>query len=396
MKKSFSIIAGVLLAGTVLAGCNTTETDKKENKDTAVEKAETKQEQKFEVEESKTGVQVITYKGMVDELSKATENKPVDWSNVKKLYESDLQTAVNEINGDFDQAIQAAISAGESGDLDPNVARQLIDKTTQSYFYQKQKSLHTEVADALEAKNSKKAAESFEELKFLTAEVFIPTAEKRDAFYELTGEDSIVENITNGLNAQEEAVKSGKADDYAVFKQITDKSIYRSYYLATKGYAKKIEDAVSAGGSEPTELLIMQAEGWGFLQAIKGSLAGGDEQAANRLDELFTLNKTAPSAIKTAEVSDLFRKAFIAKIKSYHEKVPTLMEKQELTEARSAAMEANVFMKAIELDLMEKLGEEKTDKLFVDAQSWYEAITSEKTDEATSLSKSIMDALSGL
>ncbi|MFP3489835.1 hypothetical protein R0K20_19755, partial [Staphylococcus sp. SIMBA_130] len=88
------------------------------------------------------------------------------------------------------------------------------------------------------------------------------------------------------------------------------------YYLAANSYAEKIEEAVNSGETE--ELQIMQTEALGFYQAIKGSLSGGDEEAAQKLSELFDISND-PEAIKADEVSNLFEKAFAGKIKGYHE-----------------------------------------------------------------------------
>ncbi|MFP3339894.1 hypothetical protein R0J91_18090, partial [Micrococcus sp. SIMBA_131] len=79
-----------------------------------------------------------------------------------------------------------------------------------------------------------------------------------------------------------------------------------------------------------------------------------------------------PEAIKADEVSNLFEKAFAGKIKGYHEKVAELDE-NNLSEGKEAAMEANVFLKAIEMPLMETLGEEETNAVYEDAQSWFDA-----------------------
>ncbi|WP_070121740.1 hypothetical protein [Bacillus marinisedimentorum] len=403
-KQTITLIAGALLAGGVLAGCGNQEAEEPKEEPKQEEQAaeENQAEQNSEGKENdaeqnaadtNTEAEVNAYQAMMESLSAAKEGNEVEWDKVKSEYQNNLQEAVTAVNGEFDQAIQAAISAGQSGELDANVARQIIDKTTQSYFYQKHKGLHSDTASAIEAGNTEAASKIFEDLNLLIDEVIIPTAEKRDSYYELSGEDSIVENINSGLKAQTEALDAGNADDFGVYKQITDKSIYRSYYLAAQSYAEKVEKAVQEGNADETELKIMQAEGWGFLQAIKGSLAGGDEEAANKLNDLFSLDKTEPSAIKSEEVSQLFTDAFAGKITSYHEKVPAALEEGEVAEARTEAMEANVFLKAIEMDLADKLGEEQAESLLDKAQKWYEAVAAENAEEASKLSEEITSSV---
>ncbi|RBW71534.1 hypothetical protein [Bacillus taeanensis] len=395
MKKSMLLFASITLAGSLLAACGNQEAEEPKEEtvqEEAADQEENAQSEEVALEETATAKQVAAYKAIMDELNKMKEDKEVDWSVVKSTYQNELKAET----GDFDNLITAGINAGKDGEGDQNVARQLIDKGIQSYFYSKQKSLHGEAGDALAAGDQAKAEAAFAELKHLVEEVIIPTAEKRDGYYELTGEDSMVENINNGLSLQEEALAAGNADDFSVYKQMTDKSVYRSYYLAANSYAEKIAAAVNEGNADEAELKIMQAEAYGFYQAIKGSLSGGDEEAANKLDELFNAAVTDAKTLNAEEVSDLFLKAFIGKITGYHEKVAAALEAGEAAEARVEAMEANVFTKDIELALAKKLGEEQTAELLDHAAKWYEAVANENAEEAASHSEAIVPVLKGV
>jgi len=392
-KHLKAIFASFLLASGVLAGCNAEKTEKKEEN---VKTGETKEEKETaqEVEQSTVSTQVEAYKTIKTEVEKAKEGQPVDWELVAKMYTEQLQSAVSSMEG-FDQPIATAIEGAKSGQLDANVARQIIDKVTQSYFYQLQKSLHTEVVTALESGDAAKAETLFADIKHLATEVFIPTALKRDEYYQLTGEASLEQNINAGLAAQEEALKANNVDDYKVYIQLTDKSIYRSYYLASQSYAEKIAAGVQEGKQE-LELKPQQAEAWGFLQGIKGSLSGGDEAAATRLDELFSLDKTSPKDIKIDEVKTLFAKAIFGKIKSYHEKAPAELDNNNITEARAKALEGNMFLKMIEIELKANLGEQKAQETFEVAEQWYNAIAENKKDEAAKLSQTVLSTVEQL
>lgn len=397
MKKSLLLFASITLAGSVLVACGSDEaaSEPKEEKivteETNGQEAET-QSPEFVLEESTTAKQVVDYKAMMDELNKMKEDKEVDWDLVESTYQKELKT----VTGELDTFITSGINAGKNDELEQNVARQLIDKGTQSYFYAKQKELHGEVATAIEEGDQAKAEAAFAEVKHLIEEVIIPTAEKRDDYYELTGEDSLVGNIQNGLSLQAEALASKNVEDFSVYKQITDKSIYRSYYLASNSYAEKIAAAVSEGNTDEIELQIMQTEALGFYQAIKASLTDGDEEAATKLQELFDFSKTDAASINPEEVSDLFTKAFVGKITGYHEKAATTLAEGDVASARVEAMEGNVFMKDIEIVLNEKLGEEKAVELLDQGQKWYEAITAENAEEAAEQSKAIVSVLSGV
>ncbi|AQQ53454.1 hypothetical protein [Planococcus lenghuensis] len=420
MKKSTLLFASVTLAGTLLVGCageteeaaeeavteeavaeestaeEVVEEEAAPEEDVAeeevVEETETQEVTDAAVEGSDTALLVADYQAIMAELGKMKEDQPVDWALVESTYANELKSAA----ADFDNFIASGINAGTSEELDPNVARQLIDKGIQSFFYQYQKDLQSEAAEALAAGDQEAANATFAELNYLVDTVFIPTAEKRDAFYELAAEDSIVGNIENGLALQQEALEAGNAEDFAVYKQVTDKSIYRSYYLASNSYVEKIAQAVAEGNADPADLQIMQAEALGFYQAIQGSLSGGDEEAAAELQTLFDFSTTDPATLDPEAVEALFSEAFIAKIAGYHQKAADTVAAGDIATARIQAMEANVFLKAIELDLIEELGEEQTATLLEEAQLWYEAIANGDAEAAAAHSEAIVPVITGL
>lgn len=399
MKKRHlkSIFASFLMASAVLTACNSGEETAEKPEEKKQEEKEVKEvEQKeVKVEETDAGKQTAAFAEMKTELDKAKEDKEVNWDSVQQKYEANLQKAVAETKPEFDQSIQAALAAGKSGEMEPIIAVQLIDKTTQSYFYQNQKALQKEAVAALTEDKKEEANLAFMQIKHLVETVFVPTAEKRDTYYELSGDNSLVENINSGLSAQEEALNAGNAEDFQVYLQVTDKSIYRSYYLAAKSYAEKIEAGVKEG-KDAKELTIMQAEAWGFFQAIKESLSGGDEAAAAQIDKLFTLNTTDPAAIKASETNALFAKAIAGKITGYYEKAPTLLSEDNAVEAKVSAMEGNMFLKMLQGQLTEKLGDEKTAAVFADAEAWFSAIAENKPEDAKAKGESVISAVNGL
>ncbi|NKE06328.1 MULTISPECIES: hypothetical protein [Mesobacillus] len=400
-KHLKAIFASFLMASTVLAACGGDETAEKpeENKqaetDKETEDKNTEETKEVKIEDTDAAKQAAAYADMMAELVKAKEDKEVNWDTVQQQYEAGLQKDVAELNPEFDQAIQAALTAGKSGEMEPIIAVQLTDKTIQSYFYQNQKALQKEAVAALTEDQKEDANLAFAQIKHLAEKVFIPTAEKRDKYYELSGDASLVENINSGLSAQEEALNAGNSEDFQVYLQVTDKSIYRSYYLAAKSYAEKIE-AGAKEGKDKQELSIMQAEAWGFYQAIKGSLGGGDEAAAAQLDKLFTLNTTDPASIKAEETNALFAKAVAGKIKGYYEKAPNLLTENNQVEAKVSAMEGNMFLKMLQGQMNEKLGEEKAQAVFADAEAWYNAIAENKPEDAKAKGDAVISAVDGL
>jgi hypothetical protein len=399
MKKRHlkSIFASFLMASAVLTACNSggETAEIPEEKKPAETEVKEEEQKEVQVEDTDAGKQTAAFTEMKTELDKAKEDQEVNWDSVQQKYEAGLQKDVAEASPEFDQAIQAAIAAGKNGEMEPIIAVQLIDKTTQSYFYQNQKALQKEAVAALTEDKKDEANLAFMQIKHLVETVFLPTAEKRDSYYELSGDASLVENINSGLSAQEEALTAGNAEDFQVYLQVTDKSIYRSYYLASKSYAEKIEAGVKEG-KDAKELTIMQAEAWGFYQAIKGSLGGGDEAAAAQLDKLFTLNVTDPATIKASETNALFAKAIAGKITGYYEKAPKLLAENNAVEAKVSAMEGNMFLKMLQGQLTEKLGEEKANAAFADAEAWFNALADNKPEEVKAKGESVISAVNGL
>ena len=394
MKKRLKVASLFITAG-LLAACGNSS-----NEDTTTAPKKEKTEQTSETN-TNAGIAATTLKDELTifssikaELDKAKEGQTIDWKMVTTSYESKLKGGVTTAAPEIDEVISSALAGVESKDLDENVARQLVDKGIQSYFYKLQKSTQATAEEAVVAGKTDEATAALSDIKEMSKTVFIPTAEKRDASYGFKNEDSIAQAINSGLTAQEEAIAAKKAADFNVAKQLTDKSIYRSFYLAALGYAQKIEDGVKAGTDEK-ELQMEQAEGYGFLLAIEESLAGGDEAAVAKLKELYDFSKTKPADVQFKEVESLFAKALTEKIDAYHEEAQEALEKKEVDTARVEAMEANMFVIAMKPTLENRLGKEKAQTILTDANAWYTLV--EKGDvKAEQTGDRIVDALEPL
>ena len=393
MKKRLKVASLFITAG-LLAACGNS------NEETTTAPKKEKTEQTAETN-TNAGIAATTLKDELTifssikaELDKAKEGQTIDWKMVTTSYDSKLKGGVTTAAPEIEEVISSALDGVESKDLDENVARQLVDKGIQSYFYKLQKSTQATAEEAVVAGKTDEATAALNDIKEMSKIVFIPTAEKRDASYGFKNEDSIAQAINSGLTAQEETITAKKAADFNVAKQLTDKSIYRSFYLAALGYAQKIEDGAKAGTDEK-ELQMEQAEGYGFLLAIEESLAGGDEAAVAKLKELYDFSKTKPADVQFKEVESLFAKALTEKIDGYHEEAQEALEKKEVDTARVEAMEANMFVIAMKPTLENRLGKEKAQAILTDANAWYTLV--EKGDvKAEQTGDRIVDALEPL
>lgn len=394
MKKRLKVASLFITAG-LLAACGNSS-----NEDTTTAPKKEKTEQTSETN-TNAGIAATTLKDELTifssikaELDKAKEGQTIDWKMVTTSYDSKLKGGVTTAAPEIDEVISSALAGVESKDLNENVARQLVDKGIQSYFYKLQKSTQATAEEAVVAGKTDEATAALNDIKEMSKTVFIPTAEKRDASYGFKNEDSIAQAINSGLTAQKEAITAKKAADFNVAKQLTDKSIYRSFYLAALGYAQKIEDGVKAGTDEK-ELQMEQAEGYGFLLAIEESLAGGDEEAVATLKERYDFSKTKPADVKFKEIESLFAKALTEKIDGYHEETQEALEKKDIDTARVEAMEANMFVIAMKPTLENRLGKETAQTVLADASAWYALV--EKGDlKAEKTGDQITDTLEPL
>lgn len=392
MKKSLKVASLFMTAGLLAACGNSEETTTAPKKEKTEQTSETKTNAGIAATTLKD--ELTIFSSIKAELDKAKEGQTIDWKMVTTSYESKLKGGVTTAAPEIEEVISSALAGVESKDLDENVARQLVDKGIQSYFYKLQKSTQATAEEAVVAGKTDEATAALSDIKEMSKTVFIPTAEMRDASYGFKNEDSIAQAINSGLTAQEEAITAKKAADFNVAKQLTDKSIYRSFYLAALGYAQKIEDGAKAGTDEK-ELQMEQAEGYGFLLAIEESLAGGDEAAVAKLKELYDFSKTKPADVQFKEVESLFAKALTEKIDGYHEEAQEALEKKEVDTARVEAMEANMFVIAMKPTLENRLGKEKAQAILTDANAWYTLV--EKGDvKAEQTGDRIVDALEPL
>ncbi|MGL6102257.1 MULTISPECIES: hypothetical protein [unclassified Exiguobacterium] len=393
MKKRLKVASIFMVAG-ILAACGSNETDT-----TAPKKEKT--EQSTETKSADAGIAATTltdeltiFSSIKTELDKAKEGQTIDWKMVTTSYESKLKGGVETTAPEIEQVIQSALAGVEAKDLDENIARQLVDKGLQSYFYKLQKATQAKAEEALVAGKPEAATEALKDIEAMAKTVFIPTAEKRDASYGFKNEDAIAQAITSGLAAQQEAIDAKELGDFNVAKQVTDKSIYRSFYLAALGYAQKIEDGAKAGTDEK-ELQMEQAEGYGFLLAIEESLAGGDEEAVKTLKERYDFSKTKPADVSYKEIEGLFAKALTEKVDGYHEEAQEAIEKKDVDTARVEAMEANMFVVAMKPTLENRLGKNKAAQVAKDANEWFALV--EKGDvKAETTGERITDALEPL
>ncbi|MFF2288490.1 hypothetical protein [Peribacillus butanolivorans] len=355
------------MAGTVLTACNTSEKQASEGAE------EKKQEQTVDKEETKKESEINevnyaqAFQEAITELEKAKAGKEVDFDKVTDLYKNNLQSLVQDRDAEFedklDQHITTALQAGKEGTMDKVVVKQIFDKLMQKVFYTTMKHDFTEVDEKWG--NKEDVTKEIEEAKGYYA-ILQSTVEKRDAAYGT----NMVDVIAGGFAEMEKAVEADDQLGFALGKQVVDKTIMKTFYLATgavpNGYATK---AAEAAKKDKEEAKIEQAEGWAFYQSLFGYLNGHAAEEAAFIQQQFDL-QTDSAKLDPAEVNKAFVRGFskIA-LDEYKESEEFWGEdKSPIT-----ALEGALFIDIIGEDIKGLIGEAEYSKLTDNAQQYLEA-----------------------
>ncbi|WP_373286630.1 hypothetical protein [Anoxybacteroides voinovskiense] len=378
-----AVFAMFLLAGGVLAGCGNTE--KTAGTEKKVEKTEeTEQAEKEEKEEVNYGE---AFKEAVTELEKAKTGEKVDFDKVTTIYTTKLQPLVQKRDAEFqdtlDQHITTALNAGKDGSMAPMVVKQLFDKLMQKVFYTTIKHEFTEVEEHWG--NKEEVKEEVEEAKEFYA-ILQSTVEKRDAAYGT----NLVDTINGAFSDIESAVEKGDALAFALGKQVVDKTLMKTFYLATgalpHGYASK---TAAEAKENAEEAKVEQAEGWAFYQSVYPYMKKHAAEEADYILQQFDLQ----TDVKTLDPVAI-NKAFIrgwAKV-ALHEYEES-EENWGQDKSAVTALEGALFIDMIGSDLKALLGEQAFTTLNDQAHKYLEAAKAKNKEEGEKLLKQIESTL---
>ncbi len=391
MKKRelTKIFAAFLLTGTVLAGCGSG--DKNEGKETSSSSDDKEQvDKEEEAEASKVDFQA-SFKEANAELAKAKENEEVDYDKVTSIYEDQLQELVQKRDQEFedsvDEHISTALAAGKDGSLDQVVVAQLFDKLMQKVFYTTVKHEFSEVAENWS--NKEEVKEEIEEAKEFY-EILEPTVQKRDQAYNT----NMVDAINGGFQEIEKAVEEDDELGFQLGKQVVDKTLMKTFYLASgalpNGYATKASEEAK---ENPVAAKAEQAEGWAFYQSLASYLSGNAPEEAESINKQFDL-QTDVKSIDPEAVNHAFIRGFskIA-LHEYEESEESWGEDKSVI----TALEGALFIDLISSDITSLMGEEAYQTLSTDAKSYLEAVKSQDQEKAetvrTNIEKMLNDVI---
>ena len=369
MSIKFKVLASMAALSIVLGACGKAE--ETANKPKVENKKETeKQDESKEKEINYADV----FKEATTELEKAKEGKEVDYDKVTELYKSNLQELVKNRDVEFkdtiDEKITAALAAGKDGSLDKVVVKQLFDKLMQKVFYTSIKHDFTEVSEKW-GKTDEVKAEVEEAKKYYA--ILKTTVEKRDAAYGT----NLVSVIDGGFSEIEKAIDNNDQLGFNLGKQVVDKSLMKTFYLATgalpNGYATK---ASNESKTDATLAKIEQAEGWAFYQSLYSYLNGHAPEEAAFIEKQFNL-ETDVTTIDPAAVNKAFIRGFAKiAIDEYGESKETLGEDKAVI----TGLEGALFIDIIGEDIKSLMGEDAYKTLTEQAQKYVE--TAKAKDKA--------------
>ncbi|TCS94315.1 hypothetical protein [Hazenella coriacea] len=364
--KKWLVIPMVIALGTMTA-CGQTPTETKQ---------EVSQE-KLDLSSQKKLTQA--YQKLDDEWQK---DQP-DLGVVRSVYDQELRAQVQGAQPEIDQLVDTYINAGQGGQAKAPEVKQIVMKSLQHYFYEEMKSnIKEKVTENFG--NKDEALLALAQGKVFYDDVLRGTAEKRDSQLKTT----IATEIDTAFADAEKAIQSQKKLDYLLQKQIIDKSMFRVFYLSTDAYATKVSETVK---TDPAKAKVQQLEGFAFYQAIQESLSKGDAKAAEQIGHMFSPDQN-PQGVNAKIIKQSFVVTFSGKVEGYITKV--LGESWEnRDQATEQAFEANMFLKAIELDLEKALGHEEKEKLFQSATQFFEATQKGDQTIAKQEAKVIQDKL---
>ncbi|QIZ06986.1 hypothetical protein HFZ78_09990 [Priestia megaterium] len=372
MSIKFKLLAAMAALSLVLGACGkaeeTTSKPKVENKEKSAEKKETEENEKEKV------TYADVFKEAITELDKAKEGKEVDFDKVTELYNTNLKELVQQRDAEFedtiDEKITAALAAGKDGSMDKVIVKQLFDKLMQKVFYTSIKHDFKEVTEKWG--NTEEVNGEIEEAKGYYA-ILKTTVEKRDVAYGTT----LVSVIDGGFSEIDAAVKNNDELGFNLGKQVVDKTLMKTFYLATgalpNGYATK---TAAEAGKDVALAKVEQAEGWAFFQSLSSYLNKNASEEAGLIEKQFNLESDV-KAIDPASVNKAFVRGFAkTAISEYGESKELFGEDKAVI----TGLEGALFIDIIGEDIKTLLGEDAYKTLTEKAQKYVE--TAKAKDKA--------------
>ncbi|BBI31343.1 stalk domain-containing protein [Cohnella abietis] len=268
-----------------------------------------------------------------------------DLAAVKAFYESHFQAETKRIDATIkaddpkiDENILFVLNNAIKGTLNANQAKQAVDKGLQWYFYFALRDLiSNKVRPAIAKEDFTTAKVEFDKVVQIYEGVIQSTVTKRDGTYSL----DMVGILKGTIDQLLKDIADKNANDFNVHRQVLDKTIIKTYALATFTYATNIPKKPAA--DQPTAV----TEGYFLFLPVYTYLRGGSPDDANYVLNTFAsgdASKVDPDKIQAA-----LQRTMIGKVSEYVTNAYVKLAAGDLQGARGYAMEGNMFLSTQEV-----------------------------------------------
>lgn len=324
-------------------------------------------------------------------LKTALKKSSVDYADALAIYEKSLSPLVQAVDASgptptsHDPEIQSALAAARTGELPPGAAAQLFDKLMQKIFFL---AIRTELAEAGEHLNDpKKALAELDEAK-----AFYPalrgTVEKRESAYGIP----LLHHVDGAFDGMATAIEDGDELGFHLARQILDKSLMKTFYLAVgarpHGYVYKMEAAVRDG--DLAKAREMQVEAWSFYQSIYSYLRGSSPADADFINTALDLR----ADVRNLDAESLNRRFLTAIAAVARHEYEESFKSWGTMRAAVTALEGALFATMLEPDLKAVLGEAEYGRLEAQAQEALTAVQAKNRAKAEAAVRAVEATLS--
>lgn len=329
------------------------------------------------------------------QLAKFTEIKnyfsaqTVDLAQVKKAYEANFKEAVKTRNPQIDEEISFLLEAGLNGKATTGQVKQAVDKGLQWFFYEEINNLNRLVGDALAEGNKEKAKAYFDQAVALFENTILVTAGKRDENFGTLTQDFLKNVAVPGM---QKAVENGDATTFHVYRQWFQKTMMKVFVLGTLRYAQQIPKDHAEGKTDEEKTHFV--EGYFFFMPIHTYLAGGSQEAADKIRKAFQSGDG--SQMNAEEIQTLLTRAVSAKVNEYAGKGLNELAAGNKDKALIYAAEGNAFLSQLEVIVKERLGAAAYTELEAHGQQYNEAVKAGNVNEAKKHAFIMLKSISSL
>ncbi|WP_419875427.1 stalk domain-containing protein [Candidatus Pristimantibacillus sp. PTI5] len=268
-----------------------------------------------------------------------------DLNAVKQFYVNQFQTDVKRIDATIkpddpkiDENVSFVLDNAIKGTLNVAQAKQAVDKGLQWYFYFSLRDLiSNKVRPALAKEDFNTATTEFYKVVQIYEGVIQSTVTKRDGTYGLDMTGILKGTIEQLLTDLEEK----NVNDFNVHRQVLDKTIIKTYALATFTYATNIPAKPAA--DQPAAV----TEGYFLYLPVYTYLRGGSVEDANYVLNVFASGDA--SKVDKDKIQAALQRTMIGKVSEYVTNAYTKLADGDLQGARGYAMEGNMFLSTQEV-----------------------------------------------